>query len=155
MEKAQSSANTTLRIKRTFRAPRANVFHAWTDPEELARWFAPSADYATIVPELDLRVGGSYRVEMHHKGGNVHTVFGTYREIKPPEKVVFTWRWTRDADTEDSVVTIEFRDLGNSTEMTLTHERLPSLEERDKHAHGWNGCIEQLAKFLEAVAIEP
>jgi uncharacterized protein YndB with AHSA1/START domain len=78
----------------------------------------------------------------------VHTVFGTYQEIKPPEKVVFTWRWDGDTSHEDSVVTIEFSDLGNSTEVTLTHERLPNTEERDKHAHGWNGCMDQLAGIL-------
>jgi uncharacterized protein YndB with AHSA1/START domain len=148
VDKAQSSANITLQVKRTFRAPRAQVFRAWTDRAELARWFAPSAEYTTVVPELELRVGGRYRVEMHHKGGNVHTVFGTYQEIKPPEKVVFTWRWDGDTSHEDSVVTIEFHDLGSSTEVILTHERLPSTEERDKHAHGWNGCMDQLAGIL-------
>jgi len=148
MDKAQSAANITLQVKRTFRAPRAQVFRAWTDRAELARWFAPSAEYSTVVPELELRVGGRYRVEMHHKGGNVHTVFGTYQEIKPPEKVVFTWRWDGDTSGEDSVVTIEFNDLGSSTEVTLTHERLPNPEERDKHAHGWNGCMDQLAGIL-------
>jgi uncharacterized protein YndB with AHSA1/START domain len=148
MDKAQSSANITLQVKRTFRAPREQVFRAWTDRAELARWFAPSAEYSTVVPELELRVGGRYRVEMHHKGGNVHTVFGTYQEIKPPEKVVFTWRWDGDTSPEDSVVTIEFYDLGSSTEVTLTHERLPNPEERDKHAHGWNGCMDQLAGIL-------
>jgi uncharacterized protein YndB with AHSA1/START domain len=145
MDKTQSPANITLQIKRTFRAPRDKVFRAWTDRAELARWFAPSAEYSTVVPELDFRVGGRYRVEMHHKDGSVHRVSGTYQEIRPPEKVVFTWRWDRDSGPEDSLVTIEFQDLGNSTEVTLTHERLPSLEERDKHAHGWNGCMDQLA----------
>jgi uncharacterized protein YndB with AHSA1/START domain len=148
MDKAQSSASITLQIKRTFRAPRAQVFRAWTDRAELARWFAPSAEYSTVVPELELRVGGRYRVEMHHKSGNVHNVFGTYLEIKPPEKVVFTWRWDGDTSPEDSVVTVEFHDLGSSTEVTLTHERLPNPEERDKHAHGWNGCLDQLAGIL-------
>jgi uncharacterized protein YndB with AHSA1/START domain len=148
MDKAQSTANITLQMKRTFRAPRAKVFRAWTGRLELAQWFAPSAEYSTVVPELELRVGGRYRVEMHHKGGNVHRFSGTYQEIKPPEKVVFTWRWEGDTNPEHSVVTIEFQDLGNSTEVTLTHERLPNPEERDKHAHGWNGCMDQLAKFL-------
>jgi uncharacterized protein YndB with AHSA1/START domain len=148
MDKAQSTANLTLQMKRTFRAPRDKVFRAWTNRVELAQWFAPSTEYSTVVPEFELRVGGRYRVEMHHKSGNVHSVSGTYQEIKPPEKVVFTWRWDGDTSPEHSVVTIEFQDLGDSTEVTLTHERLPNPEERDKHAHGWNGCMDQLAKFL-------
>jgi uncharacterized protein YndB with AHSA1/START domain len=148
MNTAQSSVNTTLQVKRTFAAKRDRVFRAWTDAAELARWFAPSADYFAVVPELELRVGGRYRLEMHHKGGNVHTVSGSYQEIKPPEKVVFTWKWEGEASPEASLVTVEFYDLGNSTEVAITHERLPNIEERDKHAHGWNGCLEQLAKFI-------
>jgi uncharacterized protein YndB with AHSA1/START domain len=92
MAKEQLSPEMTLKLNRVFQAPRERVFRAWTDAKELARWFAPSADYTTRVPELDLRVGGTYKVEMHHKGGNVHTVLGTYREIRPPERIVFTWR---------------------------------------------------------------
>ena len=148
MDKTQSPAAITLQIKRTFRAARERVFRAWTDRAELAQWFAPSAEYSTVVPELDLRVGGRYRVEMHHKDGDVHRVSGAYQEIKPPEKVVFTWRWDGDTGLEDTVVTIEFQDLGDSTEVTLTHERLPTPEERDKHAHGWNGCMDQLGRIL-------
>ncbi len=149
MDKAQSSATITLQIKRTFRAPRERVFRAWTDRAEMAQWFAPSSEYSTVVPEFDLRVGGRYRVEMHHKGGNVHSVSGAIQEIKPPEKIVFTWRWDGDTSPEGTVVTVEFQDLGNSTKVTLTHEWLPTPEERDKHTHGWHGCMDQLAKFLD------
>jgi uncharacterized protein YndB with AHSA1/START domain len=85
---------------------------------------------------------------MRHQGGNVHSVSGTYQEIKPLETVVFTWRWGGDASPEDSLETIEFHDLGNYTEVNLTHERLPNPEERDKHALGWNGGMDQLARFL-------
>lgn len=150
MAKEQLSPDTSLTVRRTFQAPRDRVFRAWTNAQELARWFAPSAEYSTKVPELDLKVGGKYKVEMRHKDGNVHTVEGTYREIKPPEKIVFTWRWESDAGLNESLVTIEFLDQGSSTEILLTHMQLPSIEEREKHAHGWNGCLEQLARFVQA-----
>jgi len=148
MAKEQLSPETTLKLRRTFQAPRERVFRAWTDAKELALWFGPSADYSAKVPELDLKVGGKYKLEMHHAGGNVHTVGGTYREIKPPEKIVFTWCWEQDPTAHESLVTIEFRDLGPSTEILLTHEQLPSVEEREKHGHGWNGCLDSLAKYL-------
>ena len=80
------------------------------------------------------------------KDGNIHRVSGTYLEIKPPEKVVFSW--ICEPNVPDSIVTVEFRDLGQSTEIILTHERLPSVEERDKHSQGWNGCLDSLAKYL-------
>jgi uncharacterized protein YndB with AHSA1/START domain len=150
MAKEQLSPETTLKVRRTIQAPRARVFRAWTDPKELALWFAPSTEYFTKVPELELKIGGKYRVEMHHKDGNVHTVGGAYREIKPPEKLVFTWRWDHDPTVPESLVTIEFLDFGSSTEIQLTHEQLPNAEQRDKHAQGWNGCLEQLARLVEA-----
>jgi len=150
MAKEQLSPDTSLTVRRTFQAPRDRVFRAWTNAQELARWFAPSAEYSTKVPELDLKVGGKYKVEMHHKGGTVHTVGGTYREIKPPEKIVFTWGWESGTVTHESLVTIEFLDLGSATEILLTHVQLPSIEERQKHTHGWNGCLEQLARLVEA-----
>ena len=148
MAKEQITILAALQMKRTFQAPRERVFRAWTDARELALWFAPSPEYTTSVPELDLSVGGKYRIEIRHKGGNTHKVFGTYREITPPEKVSFTWSWENDPSANQSVVTLEFRDLGAATELLLSHELLPSAEERGKHEHGWNGCLEQLAKYL-------
>jgi uncharacterized protein YndB with AHSA1/START domain len=148
MAKEQLSPETTLKLRRTFRASRERVFRAWTDPIELGRWFAPSEEYSTLVPVLEFQVGGKYCVEMHHQGGNVHRVSGTYREIKPPEKIAFTWRWEHDPDGNESLVTIELRDLGPSTEMLLTHEQLPNAEQLAKHEQGWDGCIDQLANYL-------
>jgi uncharacterized protein YndB with AHSA1/START domain len=150
MAKEQLSPETTLKVNRVFQAPRERVFRAWTDARELARWFAPSTEYTTKVSELDLKVGGKYKVEMHHKGGNVHTVSGTYREITPPEKIVFTWNWEDSPGAIESLVTLEFLDLGPSTEILLTHEHLPSGEERQKHEQGWNGCLAQLAGYISS-----
>jgi uncharacterized protein YndB with AHSA1/START domain len=143
-----TSRPVAVEITRTFAAPREKVFRAWTDAKELACWFAPSPDYTIVVPELELRVGGRYVVEMHHKGGNVHLVGGTYREVLPPEKISFTWRWEGNEAAGETLVTVAFRDLGNATEIHLTHEFLPSAEERAKHSQGWNGCFEHLAQYL-------
>ena len=148
MAKEQMALQPALQMKRTFHAPREKVFRAWTDAKELARWFAPSSDYSTAVPELELKVGGRYVIEMHHKDGNVHRVTGAYREIQPNEKIKFTWRWENDPAAHESIVTVEFRDLGPSTEILLSHEQLPSAEQSGKHEQGWNGCFDQLGKYL-------
>jgi len=148
MAKEQMTMLPAVQMKRTFQVSRATAFSAWTDARELALWFAPSTEYSTVVPELDLRVGGKYILEMHHKDGNVHKLTGTYREIAPPEKVVFTWSWESDPTAHESIVTVEFRDLGPATEICLTHELLPDAESRGKHEHGWTGCLEQFAKFV-------
>ncbi len=136
------SLDTTLEIKRTLQAPREKVFEAWTDPEKLNRWFAPSDEYE-VSAECDPRPGGSYRIQMTHKDGNVHTVVGEYREVSPPEKLVFTWSW-EDGTVQGSLVAVDFRDVDGATEITLTHSGFPSAEWRDKHNEGWNGCLSRL-----------
>jgi uncharacterized protein YndB with AHSA1/START domain len=149
MEQATTASRpVTVEITRTFNAPRERVFRAWTDAQELACWFAPSPDYTIVVPQLELREGGRYVIEMHHKAGNVHRAGGTYREVLPPEKLSFTWQWLGNESAVESVVSVYFRDLGKTTEIRLTHELLPSAEEREQHSQGWNGCFEQLANYL-------
>ena len=142
MATASPSLDTTLEIKRTFQSSREKVFEAWTDAEKLNRWFAPSDNYE-VNAECDLRPGGKCRVQMTHKDGNVHTAVGEYREVNAPEKLVFTWSW-EDASVQGTLVAVDFKDLGGSTEVTLTHTGFPSAEWRDKHSQGWTGALSRL-----------
>jgi len=92
--------------------------------------------------EVDLRVGGKYRIEMHAPDGATHIVSGEYREVAPPKRLVYTWGW-EDGTVKDSVVTVEFQERGKSTEVILRHERLPSAESRARHTEGWIGCMDK------------
>ena len=138
---------TKLEIKHLCAAPRERVFRAWTEAKNLGIWFHPSSEYTTVISQLDLKVGGKLRVEMHHKNGAVHTIYGVFKTIRPVEKLAFTWSYDPAGGVE-SLVTLEFRDLGASTEVYLVHENLPSMEEREKHKEGWLGCFEQLDQYL-------
>jgi len=139
-----------LQISRSFKAPRDRVFRAWTDPAELKRWFRADPGYTVAIAEVDLRVGGRYRLGMKPPDSDPYVVGGVYREIRPPERLVFTWKWewSKNGDPE-TLVTLDFHGREGRTEVVLTHERLPTEEERDKHEHGWIGCLDQLAAFLE------
>jgi uncharacterized protein YndB with AHSA1/START domain len=148
MATPQSQPENSLQLRRTFAAPRERVYRAWTDAKEFALWFHPTTDHTTVITQLDFKVGGKYSLEMRHKDGNVHKLSGTYQQIKPPEKLVFTWRWAADPSGHESVVSLEFHDLGNATEILLTHGQFPSVESREKHNHGWMGCLEQLQNYL-------
>jgi uncharacterized protein YndB with AHSA1/START domain len=140
---------TTLRVRRRFPAPRDRVFRAWTDPEALRRWWLPRPGVSVPQLELDVREGGRYRIAMKNEKGAVFHLSGTYREVRPPEKLVYTWRWERpDMDIGETVVTVEFRDLGTATEVVLTHDLFPSAAARDEHARGWSGVLEQLERTL-------
>jgi uncharacterized protein YndB with AHSA1/START domain len=149
MATPQPQPQHSLQLTRTFAAPRDRVYRAWTDAREFAQWFHPTADYKTVITRLDLRVGGKYSLEMHHKEGNIHRLSGTYEEIKPPEKLVFTWSWNQEEVAPgESLVTVTFKELGGSTEVTLTHKNLLTAESRDKHKEGWQGCLGQFERYL-------
>ena len=141
----------SLEVRRTIRASPQRVFEAWTRPEELKRWAAPGP-METPFAEVDLRVGGRYRIHMREPDGNAHRVFGTYREVDPPRRLVYTWSWEDDPEVKDSVVTVEFRHLGGSTEVVLRHEGFPSSERRDRHLSGWGACLEQLETVVLGAA---
>ena len=140
-----------LEVRRTFAASPQRVFDAWTRPEALKSWAAPGAMTAPVV-EVDLRVGGGYRIHMSAPDGKEHRVIGVYREVDPPRRLVYTWTWETNPDVTDSIVTVEFHDRGTSTEVVLRHEKLPSAESRDRHTVGWEGCFDKLETVVTAAA---
>ena len=151
MPATESLSETKLQIRRSFSAPREKVFRAWTEPEALKAWCAPSDEYSVPTAEVDLRVGGKYHIAMKAPDGNMYVAVGSYREIQFPEKLVFSWFW-EGGDPHETVVTIEFMQKGKGTEMVLTHEFFPNKEQRDRHQHGWEGCTARLENYLEKVA---
>jgi uncharacterized protein YndB with AHSA1/START domain len=138
---------TSLQIRRTLKAPVAAVYAAWTDPEEVNQWMAPRDDFGPTQATIDLRVGGGYSITMHGPDGEVHRVSGVYREIEPNRKLVYTWAWQSTPERE-SLVTVEFHSSGPGTELVLTHTRFFDSEARDKHSHGWNGCLERFSRHV-------
>jgi uncharacterized protein YndB with AHSA1/START domain len=145
--KQASGVETTLEIRRLIPAPRQRVFDAWTNAKELDRWSAPGP--MTARAEVDLRVGGRYRLTMRGPDGVERRVGGVYREIDPPAKLVYTWKWEESA-MPDSVVTVEFHDRGKQTEVVLRHDGLVDPDSRARHEHGWNGCLDKLVALEKA-----
>ena len=142
------SANLTLNVRRTFDAPRERVFRAWTDPRVLEQWWGPPG-FTCPLAQVDLRVGGAYRLGMKPPQGDVFYLGGVFREVRPPERLVYTWKWEEDTETTgETLVTVEFRDLGARTEVVLTHERFPDAGAVARHEDGWSGCLVRLAALL-------
>ena len=166
MTQTEAVSETALRITRKLAAPRELVFKAWTEPEFLLKWWAAHPDFTTPIAEVDLRVGGKYRLGMLPPGQDQpHVIGGIYREVSPPEKLVYTWVWEPQIpETQirsgsgpeglvapgETLVTVEFHDVNGQTEVVLTHQFFADQEMRDKHSQGWNGCLEQLATLVEA-----
>jgi uncharacterized protein YndB with AHSA1/START domain len=152
---------TALRLERTFEAPAEEVFDAWTNPEVLRRWWAAGPDWRTPMAEIDLRVGGRYRLSMEDPStGARHTVGGEYREVSRPQRLVYSWRWEQEEgqsgeESTESTVTVEFHPEGESTTVVLLHTGLPSPTSREQHGHGWSACLGNLQTRVFARAPHP
>jgi uncharacterized protein YndB with AHSA1/START domain len=134
-------------LSRIIQADRETVFRAWTEPEHLKRWSCPEGLQVADV-QVDLRVGGKYRLRMEGPEGQFHTAVGVYREIERPKRLVYTWDWLEeDHKTGETLVTVEFNELDGSTEVVLTHELFPSSEAKQGHADGWTSCLNRLERL--------
>ena len=136
--------NTTLVLRRTFEASRARVFRAWITPRALEHWFRPRGIRMTV-RSLDARVGGSFRFDLEDGS----SMFGTYLQMVPPEKLVYTWSGGV-AQHWETVVTVDFLDRGAVTEIVLTHEGLSTPERRARAEGGWPSLLDALASVLSS-----
>ena len=143
------SQGLRVELKQQIKASREAVFNAWKDPKLLSRWYAPDA---LTIPDIqvDFRVGGSYRISMTGAMRGRETsgaLFGTYREIVPNERLVFTFKGTWDEMGPQTLVTVEFRDIPGGTELHLVHEGFLSEQACDGHRFGWMSTLEKLSNL--------
>src|SRR6476646_9337177 len=115
---------------RTFDSPARIVFEAWTRPELFKRWWAPkSMGMSLLSCEMDVRVGGKYRLEFEHEA---MAFVGTYLEVTPPSRLV----WTNEEGGEGGpVTTVTFEEKGGKT-LLVMHELYPSKEALDAAGTG-------------------
>jgi uncharacterized protein YndB with AHSA1/START domain len=140
------ATNPIVTVRRRIAAPAKKIFDAWLDPASLAEWMRPcSSGTMRSTVTVDARVGGAFEIVMHVPSGPVrHT--GVYKTIDAPRCLVFTWN-SPHAGNDDSLVTVEFLPDGKTTEVVITHERLPEAA-RKGHTGGWTEIIESLDKHL-------
>ena len=144
-----------LTVTRTIRAPRQRVFDAFVKPELLRQWFGPRG-YAIVGATIDPRVGGRYKVTMKQRSSEPVTVGGEYREIKPPERITFTWKWETEpmSNLPETLVTVSLAERrgenGPETDLTLLHSGFPAPDARDGHQVGWGQCVNRLADATDA-----
>jgi uncharacterized protein YndB with AHSA1/START domain len=148
----------SLRIKRVFQAPRAKVFAAWTDKEQVAQWrLKSSPEFTTKLLECDAREGGHLVMEVRLPNGWYQVNRSTYKTVRPPEKLVFTYEWEqfdpsgkKTGELTGTVVTVDFYERGDATEVVLVHEFFPNESQRDSHNGGWNAVLDLLERLLAA-----
>ena len=143
----------SVTIRRTFGAPRALVWRAWTDPKMMAQWFGPRM-FTAPVCELDVRVGGALRIVMRGPDGSEYPMKGVFTEVVPEERLVFT-NIPTDADGKhlmEGETRVTFTEAGGKTEMVMTshmvglvpiaRQMLAGME------MGWTMSIDKLGEAL-------
>jgi uncharacterized protein YndB with AHSA1/START domain len=132
-------------VTRTFSGPARLVFAAWTKPELFKRWWVPkSMGMSLLSCDMDVRVGGKYRLEFAH-GDSQSAFFGTYKEVTPHSRLV----WTNEESDEGSVTTVTFEEKGGKTRLVM-HELYPSKKALDAAGTGAaDAMVETFAQLDE------
>jgi uncharacterized protein YndB with AHSA1/START domain len=138
----------TLVVRKLIRASPERLFDAWTRPEELRKWWGPKS-ITCIGAEIDLKVGGRYRIANQFPDGKVLWIGGEFELIERPGRLVFGWQLESPSAAAERV-TVTFAARGESTEVTVTHERIADAATRNLHEQGWLGCLDGLAQYASS-----
>jgi uncharacterized protein YndB with AHSA1/START domain len=148
-DSSQAPYTAALVVRRTIRARPETLFAAWTDPQQLTRWWGPESVVCTAA-EIDLRVGGRYRIANRMPDGSMLWIAGEFELIEPPSRLIYSWRLEIPGAGVERV-TISFVPRDSATEVIVTHERIASVAARTQHESGWIGCLVGLARFAEGL----
>ncbi len=154
-EPVPAPARVDVTFTRLLDAPRTLVFKLWTDPVHMARWWGPHG-FTNPVCELDVRPGGAIRIDMRAPDGTVHPMTGQFREVTPPERLVFVAvaRDQKGLALLECTTTVTFEDEGGRTRLTVAADgvgltaiggqMLGGMEQ------GWTQSLERLADLTTA-----
>ena len=134
-----------LTIRRVVAASPEILFDAWTQPAALKEWWGPSG-VRCIAAEVDLRVGGEYRIGNELPDKSVVWISGRFDVVQRPHLLAYTW--IVDGGAEENV-RVRFDRHGQGTSVEIVHTMIPSQAVYDRHREGWRGCLAGLAGFLE------
>jgi uncharacterized protein YndB with AHSA1/START domain len=141
-----------LAMERVLPAAPPVVFAAFSDANELAKWWGP-AGFTTPSLEFQPRVGDSYRIEMQPPDGEPFHLIGEFREVDPPARLAFTFVWENpDPDDVETVASLSFRDRGGSTEVALTQGPFKTEARRALHRDGWTDSFDKLEPLIAGQA---
>jgi uncharacterized protein YndB with AHSA1/START domain len=138
-------------LTRLFAAPRELVFRSFVEPGRMKYWWAPRG-FTMLSCALDLREGGAWRMRIRSdESGAVQTELGNYREIRAPERLVFTHAWLR-ADgsmTHPTLVIVRFIERGEATEVNFRQEDFATARACQSHEAGWTSSLDLLTEHFD------
>lgn len=146
-----------LHFERIIDAARELICRAWTEPDHLKGWYRPDDTWSTPTAEIDLRVGGAYRIGLEPPGGATFYEVGRFREVSLPDRLVYTLRFEglhlheptgEEMETYETAITAAFEELpAGRTRVIVAHEGYRTVEDRDRHRNGWPRFLDQLARY--------
>ncbi|MBV8520230.1 MAG: SRPBCC family protein [Acidobacteria bacterium] len=146
--KVERKSDRELVVTRVVDAPARIVYDAWTKAEIFRQWWVPKSFGLTLLScELDVRVGGGYRLVFRH-GDSEMAFFGRYLEVVPPSRIVWT---NEEGEDEGPVTTVTFEEQGGKTLIVL-HELYPSKESLEAASGDKSGMDETFAQLDELLA---
>ena len=153
-----AEGNTPLEVRRVLEATPQEVFDALTRPDRVKDWWCPEG-YCAEKVEIDLRPGGTYRIDMRSESdSDVVVVRGEYREASPPNRLVFTHMFEAGSGpliearliNHETLVTVEVRQHEAASELILTQEQLPGAMALKMLSGGWGGMLEKLERVIHS-----
>jgi uncharacterized protein YndB with AHSA1/START domain len=142
-------ADFALVVRRTIRATPQRLFDAWTQPDRLVQWWGP-AGVACLGAQIDLQPGGRYRIGNRLPDGHTLWFVGVFERITPPRELIYSWSIEgAPARAIPERVTVRFEARGAATDVIVIHERAATATIRDQHTHGWEGCLDGLARMFD------
>ena len=138
------SEDLRLHIERVLPAARSRVFELHAEPEQWARWWGPNGFTVSGI-EVDLRVGGQYRIRMQPPDGESFALTGEFLRVDQPALLSYTFRWEPpDADDQETVVEFSLADRGDETVITVDQGPFLTEARRALHTQGWTETLDRL-----------
>lgn len=142
-------SDLSLKVERVIDATPEAIFDAWLSPKMLQRFMMPAADMSVPSATSDAKVGGRFEIVMR-AGEQDMPHRGTYLDITPHERIVFTWE--SPFSPEESEVTVTLKPVDAGTLVTLSHVRFLDEQKRDNHEGGWTKILDVLATEMSVVS---
>lgn len=138
----------TVSVSRKYDASPDLVFDAWINIDKVGKWLFSAPDGVVTQVEVDAKVGGGFIIA-DQRGDVLAKHIGSYWEIDPPHKLVFSFVYEADTNSLPTLVTIDIKEIDQGCLLTLTHEMMGEYKEYEAEAiEGWNGVLETLEKVL-------
>ena len=136
-------------IRKVVRGSPEQVFSAWTEPDQVMKWWGP-AHVSCPECEIDLCVGGAYKIGNLLPDGSVIWIVGKFHKVERPNLLSYSWQSGLEPELNETVserVTVRFVQRGQKTEVIVEHRHIPDQQTVNNHTHGWTGCLNGIEEF--------